>query len=96
MFDFALLTGCKGAELVKAEGLFVTVGDVFGINVIGSTTEVKMGRSDAGGVAFTPEDNGRWKVYVPSEGTVYSLDAARFDGGQGYKKALTEVAITIA
>lgn len=78
-FGFALLAGCKGAEQVGRNGLFVEVGDGLGIPVIASTTPVAMGQQGTQ-VTFTPQDGGQWKVYVPSEGTVYGLSATRFTG----------------
>ncbi len=93
-FGFALLAECKGAEQSKRGGLFVAVGNVLGIPVLGSTTVVSMGKSGSN-VTFTPQDKGVWKVYVPTEKTVYRLDAERFSGDGGFKQKLAKVYIVL-
>lgn len=90
-FPFCLLAGCKAAELTKRAGLYVEFGDNLGIPVIASTTEVAMGLT-GGQVTLTPQSSGTWKIYYPSEETVYGLFTPRC---QGYVKVLAGISIEI-
>lgn len=78
-FSCVLIAGCKAAGKLSTEGLYIGLGDELNLPVTGSSTTVSMELND-GNISLTPQDSGEWKVYFPSEKTVYKLDAQRSSG----------------
>ena len=81
-FSCVLVAGCKGAGKLSTDGLYINLGDEIKLPVAASSTTVSMALADDN-IALSPQDSGEWKVYFPSEGTAYKLNATRSSGVSG-------------